>query len=144
MSGVLRGRGTDEWTPKEVADTVLIDRRVRHLPRVHVAWVCEAQPMQSALASSSRSIVCLNTAALAMHHKCLCQSLPIGDVCQAEGTCLHFDALSDRIHSLHLAACAGLLRACRPGSACRCTRLRARGWKAATGSPTLCTSTLPR
>ena len=29
MSGVLRGRGMDEWTPKQVADTVLIDRRAR-------------------------------------------------------------------------------------------------------------------
>ena len=40
VSGVLRGRGMDEWTPKQVADTVLIDRRARRCAHASLHSCC--------------------------------------------------------------------------------------------------------
>ena len=42
MSGVLRGRGMDEWTPKQVADTVLIDRRARRCAHKNLHSCCSS------------------------------------------------------------------------------------------------------
>ena len=106
VSGALRGRSMDAWTPKQVADTVLIDRRARRRarascnPHVHMPWPGSAglRILQSALATSSPAPHVLHAAPLALSIKRLQQSLPFADVCKAEGHACMMSVLSDRSH----------------------------------------------